>query len=104
MLVVVHRMNCSGVAVFLAVVALTAAHGMLLDKWHSWKERHKKLYSTVREEEDRKQTWLTNVREILRHNSGNHTFVMQPNQFCDMVSHYIPSVPVSIAISCPFQE
>ena len=92
--VVLHKMNSSRVVVFLAVVALTVTHGMLLDKWRSWKERHKKLYSSVREEKERKQIWLRNVREILHHNSGNDTFVMQPNQFADMVSQHIPSVPV----------
>ena len=104
--VVFHRnMNCPGLVVFLAIVSLTAAQVTLLEnKWHSWKERHRKLYSSVKEEADRKQTWLRNVREILHHNSGNHTFMMQPNQFSDMVSHYNTDAAIVISIRLCFHK
>ena len=56
------------------------------EKWHLWKERHNKVYLNESEEASRKQTWLRNLLKISDHNSRNVTFVMELNQFADLVS------------------
>lgn len=79
-------MNGRVAVVLLVVVSVTASHETLLDKWHSWKVRYRKVYSNDREAAYRKQIWLRNIREISHHNSENHTYVMKLNLFSDLVS------------------
>lgn len=74
------------IVVFLGVVSVIAADDTIVGKWHSWKTQHRRVYTSKREEEYRKQTWLSNFHKISNLNSYNHTFVMQLNQYSDLVS------------------
>lgn len=74
------------IVLFLAVVSVIAANDTLVDKWHSWKTQYRRVYTSEKEEEYRKQTWLNNLHKISHLNSYNHTFVMQLNQYSDLVS------------------
>ena len=76
---------------FLAVVSFTVPLAAPLEVWHSWIKRYKKVYSSEREEARRKQIWLGNVLNISEHNSKNLTFVIQLNQFADLVSIFSKS-------------
>ena len=76
-----------GTVVFLAVVSAAVGLVGTQEAWYLWKERHKKEYLNESEEASRKQIWLRNFLKISDHNSRNQTFVMQLNQFADMVSN-----------------
>ena len=75
------------VVVLLSALSVTVAgsHETLLDKWNLWKARHRKVYSSHKEESNRRLTWLRNYQEITQHNSANYSFVLQQNQFSDLV-------------------
>ena len=76
-----------GIAVLLALVCLAVGEDAILGTWHSWKNRHRKVYSSAEEETRRMETWLGNLHEISRHNSlENQAFELKLNQFADMVS------------------
>ena len=62
----------------------------LEQQWHSWKERHGKLYMDIEEEHQRRNIWLENLGEIEKFNNraiGN--FSLAINQFADLVSHVL---------------
>ena len=74
-----------GLVVFLAVVSVVLGKTALLAMWDSWLERHQKTYSES-EASTRKIIWMKNAQRILHLNSKNYSFVMQLNQFADLVS------------------
>jgi hypothetical protein len=61
-----------------------------------------KVYLNESEEASRKQIWLRNLLKISDHNSRNLTFVMELNQFADLVSIalIVQSVLVLFTILC----
>ena len=75
-----------GIVVFLAVVSVAVGLAGTWEGWHLWQQRHKKVYLNESEEASRKQIWLRNLLKISDHNSRNLTFVMELNQFADLVS------------------
>lgn len=75
-----------GLVIFLVLVSVTVGQDALLESWNLWKHQHRKVYSSEKEEANKKQTWLANLRNISHMNLENLSFVMKLNQFADMVS------------------
>lgn len=85
--------SMNSVVVLLAIFSLTVGQDILADTWHSWRERYRKVYSSAGEAARRQQIWMRNFEKISSHNSRNHSYSVNLNQFADFVSqtHYPPT-------------
>ena len=72
---------------FLSLLVFVRAVSHLEQQWHSWKERHGKLYMDIEEEHQRRNIWLDNLDKIEKFNNGaTGNFSLAINQFADLVS------------------
>ena len=54
-------------------------------EWQQWKTKHSKSYADEAEESVRKLIWQDNYLFVQKHNSENHTFTVETNEFADLV-------------------
>ncbi|CAI8006920.1 Cathepsin L2 [Geodia barretti] len=73
---------------FLSLLVFVRAVSHLEQQWHSWKERHGKLYMDIEEEHQRRNIWLDNLDKIEKFNNGaTGNFSLAINQFADLVKN-----------------
>lgn len=70
-------------SIFFAFIGLTFAFEEV--EWQQWKTKHSKLYADEAEESVRKLIWQDNYLFVQKHNSENHTFTVETNEFADLV-------------------
>ena len=54
-------------------------------EWQEWKTKYSKSYVDEAEESVRKLVWQHNWLFVMKHNSENHTFTVETNEFADLV-------------------
>jgi len=54
-------------------------------EWQQWKTKHSKSYADEAEESVRKLIWQDNYLFVQKHNSENHTFTVETNEYADLV-------------------
>lgn len=64
------------------------SHSNTLEKqWQRWKLEHSKIYTDLAEEQARRDVWLQNYHQIVRHNQNEKSnFFIGLNQFSDLVN------------------
>ena len=72
-------------SILFALVGFTFA-AQLDVEWQQWKAKYGKTYLGDAEESVRQLVWLDNWQFVQKHNSENHTFTVETNQFADLVS------------------
>ncbi|XP_065897864.1 digestive cysteine proteinase 2-like isoform X2 [Dysidea avara] len=55
-------------------------------EWQQWKTKHSKSYADEAEESVRKLIWQDNYLFVQKHNSENHTFTVETNEFADLTA------------------
>ena len=71
--------------ILLALISVSFA-AQLDVEWQQWKTKYAKTYQDEAEESVRKLVWLDNRQFVQKHNSENHTFTVETNEFADLVS------------------
>lgn len=56
-------------------------------EWQQWKSKHSKSYADEAEESVRKLIWQDNYLFVQKHNSEDHTFTVETNEFADLVRY-----------------
>ena len=56
-------------------------------EWQQWKTKYVKTYADEAEESVRRLVWLDNWQFVQKHNSENHTFTVETNEFADLVNY-----------------
>lgn len=85
--------------ILFALIAVSFAV-QLDEEWQQWKKNYAKTYADEAEESVRKLVWLDNWKFVQKHNSENHTFTVETNQFADLVSSPAGSRDLLIWSSC----
>lgn len=53
--------------------------------WKAWKSFHEKAYKNDEEEKLRNMIWKSNLKKIVAHNEGHHSFKLAMNHLGDLV-------------------
>ena len=72
-------------SILFALVGFTFA-AQLDVEWQQWKAKYGKTYLDDAEESVRQLVWQDSWQFVQKHNSENHTFTVETNQFADLVS------------------
>lgn len=73
---------------------LTAIIGVVLsttldDEWELWKSKYNKEYEDEAAESVRRLVWENNLQFVQQHNSEDHSYEVEMNEFSDLVSSEI---------------
>lgn len=72
-------------SILIALIGVTFAAPMDAE-WQQWKTKYDKTYKNEVEESERKLIWMDSWKFVQKHNSENHSFTVDTNQFADLVS------------------
>ena len=80
-------------SILFALIGVSFAASLDVE-WQQWKTKYAKTYADEAEESVRRLVWLDNWQFVQKHNSENHTFTVETNEFADLVC----SVPHVISL------
>ena len=86
-------------SILLALIGVSFASKLDVE-WQQWKAKYGKTYQVDAEESVRKLIWLDNWKFVQKHNSENHTFTVETNEFADLVAKLYSSYDLHIWHSC----
>ena len=80
------------VLLLFAAVSLGVSASATLDyEWTAWKAQYGKMYEDEASESIRRLVWENNWRFVQQHNSEEHSFSLEMNEFADLVCCYVAS-------------
>ena len=71
-------------SILFALIGVSFAASLDVE-WQQWKTKYTKSYADDAEESVRRLVWLDNWQFVQKHNSENHTFTVETNEFADLV-------------------